>query len=210
MSEETQKTPEAVFLSPRPYLSWSQIQLFERSPDLYAQKYLYGKEEERTEAMLLGKRLSEALEIREKTGDGALDNLIAFFPYYPEREYEIRVQMDGVEVPLYGVLDGFDPATLRIGENKSGRLWTQEMVDESGQLKMYALLVWLKFKQMPSQIMLHWARTQYNGDGNLEFVGEINSFEADISLNDVLSFTDRVRKAWAGIKGLCQQQLADG
>ena len=210
MNEETHKTPQASFLSPRPYLSWSQIQLFERSPDLYAQKYIYGKEEVRSEAMLLGKRLSEALEIREKTGDHALDNLIAFFPYYPEREYEIKVQMDGVEVPLYGVLDGFDPANLRIGENKSGRLWTQEMVDESGQLKMYALLVWLKYEKMPSEIMLHWARTQYNDEGNLEFVGEINSFQADISLEDVLLFTGRVRKAWAGIKELCHQRHAGG
>src|SRR5262245_13341970 len=210
MSENTQMTQQASFLSPRPYLSWSQIQLFERSPDLYAQKYIYGKEEERSEAMRLGKRLSEALETQQATGDNALDNLLAFFPHYPEREYEIKARMDGVEVPLYGILDGFDPANLRIGENKSGRLWTQEMVDESGQLKMYALLVWLKYKKMPRQIMLRWARTQSNDDGDIEFVGEINSFEADISLNDVMLFTDRVRKAWAGIKELCQQRHEDG
>lgn len=195
----------ASFYSPRPHLSWSQIQLFERSPELYAQKYLFGKDEEKSEAMRLGKRLSEVLEIQAKTGDDALDNLITLFPHYPEREYEIVSQLDGVEVPLFGVLDGFDPESLRIGENKSGKLWTQEMVDESGQLKMYALLVWLKYGKMPGAILLHWAPTQYNDDGELKFVGEIKSFEANITLKDVLTFSDRVRDVWGGIKKLCEE-----
>src|SRR5215471_16726184 len=162
MNRKQKGQPTSKIYSPRPYLSWSQIQLFERSPDLYARKYIYGEDEEETAAMTLGKRLSLALETQEETGDDALDNLVALFPHYPKREYEIKANMDGVEVPLYGVLDGFDPKRLRIGENKSGKFWNQNMVDESGQLKMYALLVWLKYKKMPNEIMMHWARTQYN------------------------------------------------
>ena len=167
-------------ISPRPYLSWSQIQLFERSPELYVRKYISGEDEPESEAMRLGKNLAQALEIQEKTGDQALDNLLTVFPVYPQREFKIEAHLEGMEVPLYGILDGFDEKQLRIGEYKSGRFWDQKMVDESGQLKMYALMVWLKYQKMPSEVMLHWAKTEYNETDGLVFTGEIYNFVADI------------------------------
>ncbi|MCI0336390.1 MAG: PD-(D/E)XK nuclease family protein [Acidobacteria bacterium] len=199
------QTGDISFYSPRPYLSWSQIQLFERSPDLYVKKYIYGEDDPTTEAMRLGKSLAQALEMQKETGDDVLDNLLAVLPSYPQREFKIEAALEGLEVPLYGVLDGFDEKRLRIGEYKSGRLWNQEMVNESGQLKMYALMIWLKYKKIPSEVMLHWAKTQYNEGGELEFAGEIKSFMADISLEDVLLFSGRVRKAWVDIKEISER-----
>ncbi len=193
---------QPAFHSPRPYLSWSQISLFERSPEWYAKKYLFAQQEEQTDSMRFGKRFAQALELQQKTGDDALDNLVSVFPKYPLREFQIEAQLEGVEVPLYGVLDAFDQETLRIGEFKTGRLWTQEMVNESGQLKMYALLVWLKFQQLPSEVLLHWAETQYIEGKGIEFTGEVQSFEARISLEDLATFSARVRRAWDGIKTL--------
>jgi hypothetical protein len=197
----TENVPPA-FYSPRPYLSWSQINLFERSPDLYAKKYLFAQEEEQTASMRFGKRFAQALELQQKTGDDAMDNLVTVFPNYPLREFQIEARLDGVEVPLYGVLDGYDPETLRIGEFKTGRLWTQEMVNQSGQLKMYSLLVWLKFQQLPGEVRLHWAETQYTEGRGIEFTGEVQSFEAKVSLEDLVTFSARVRRAWEGIKAL--------
>jgi hypothetical protein len=194
------------FHSPRPYLSWSQIHLFERSPELYARKYIYAEEEAITEAVSLGKSLAQALELQVMTGVGALDSLLTRFPTYPHREFKIEATLEGIEVPLYGVLDGFDEEQLRIGEYKSGILWDQKMVDESGQLKMYALMVWLKYQRMPNEVMLHWARTHYNERGELGFAGEIESFEAKIVLTDLMIFSNRVREAWAGIKKLSLEQ----
>lgn len=198
MNEQTNAHP--TFRSPRPYLSWSQISLFERSPEWYVRKYLYAQEEEQSPSMRLGKRLALALESQQQTGDATLDKLVSGFPPYPHREFQIEAPLDGVEVPLYGVLDGYDIEKLRIGEYKSGRLWTQKMVDESGQLKMYALLVWLKYKQMPSEIMLHWARTYTSELGELHFTGEIASFETRIKPTDLVNFSARVRSVWNGIK----------
>ncbi len=205
LSRMNPKMKDQNTFSPRPYLSWSQIRLFERSPELYAKKYFYEEEEAASEAMRLGKRLAQAIELQDATGDNAIGNLIAFFPTYPQREFKIEATLEGVDVPLYGILDGFDETQLRIGEYKSGRLWDQNMVDESGQLKMYELMVWLKYKSMPSEVMLHWARTQYNDQGELEFTGEIQSFEARFTLEDILLFSSRVRKVWAGIKELCKE-----
>jgi hypothetical protein len=202
--KETMSQPR--FHSPRPYLSWSQIHLFERSPELYARKYIYAEEEAITEAVSLGKSLAQALELQVMTGVGALDSLLTRFPTYPHREFKIEATLEGIEVPLYGVLDGFDEEQLRIGEYKSGIIWDQKMVDESGQLKMYALMVWLKYQQMPNEVMLHWARTHYNERGELGFAGEIESFEAKIVLTDLMIFSNRVREAWAGIKKLSLEQ----
>jgi hypothetical protein len=192
-------------ISPRPYLSWSQISLFERSPELFARKYLFFEEEPASEAMLLGKKLAQAIETQDATGDATIANLLQFFPGYPQREFKIAAELDGVEVPLYGILDGFDQERLRIGEYKSGRQWDQNMVDQSGQLKMYELMVWLKYKEAPSEVMLHWARTRYNDQGILEFTGEIQSFEAKVALEDIILFSSRVRKVWAGIKELSKE-----
>ncbi|MEP7339243.1 MAG: hypothetical protein ABI977_16020 [Acidobacteriota bacterium] len=200
MSDNEKSQP--AFYSPRPYLSWSQINLFERSPDLYARKYLFAQEEQQSEAQRLGKKLASALELQQKTGDDALDSVVSIFPEYPNREVKMEAVLDGVDVPLYGVLDGYDPLKLRIGEYKSGRLWTQEMVNESGQLKMYSLLVWLNSRQLPSEIMLHWARTQYIEVKGVELTGEMQSFEAKFSLEDMLTFSARVRTVWDGIKKL--------
>ncbi len=202
MTELKEKKSQPGFLSPRPYLSWSQIHLFERSHELYARKYIFGEEEAMTEAMSLGKGLAQALELQVVTGVETLDNLLTLFPAYPHREFKIEATLEGLEVPLYGVLDGFDEEQLRIGEYKSGMLWDQKMVDESGQLKMYTLMVWLKYQRMPNEVMLHWARTHYNERGELGFAGEIESFEAKIALTDLMIFSDRVREAWAGIKKL--------
>jgi len=199
------ETVQPAFHSPRPYLSWSQINLFERSPEQFAKKYFLNQEESSSEAQRFGKRFAQALELQQKTGDDALDHLVNIFPSYPHREFQIEASLDGVEVPLYGILDGYDSEKFRIGEYKSGRLWTQEMVNESGQLKMYALLVWLKFQQLPGEVMLHWAKTQYLEGKGIEFTGEMHSFEVRISLDDLLAFGDRVRLAWDGIKSLSAQ-----
>jgi hypothetical protein len=205
MTERKEKKSQPGFHSPRPYLSWSQIHLFERSPERYARKYIYGVQEAITDAITLGKSLAQALELQVMTGVGALDNLLTHFPTYPHREFKIEATIEGIEVPLYGVLDGFDEEQLRIGEYKSGILWDQKMVDESGQLKMYALMVWLKYQRMPNEVMLHWARTHYDERGELGFAGEIESFEAKIALADLMIFSDRVREAWAGIKKLSME-----
>lgn len=196
-------------ISPRPYLSWSQIQLFERSPELYARKYIFEDEEAPTEAMRLGKRLAQALELQHATGNETIDNLRAFFPTYPQREFKIEATLEGLEVPLFGILDGFDEERLRIGEYKSGLLWDQKMVDESGQLKMYALMVCLKYERLPSEVTLHWARTRYNEEGLLELAGEIKSFQTEVTHQDLIIFSTRVREVWAGIRALFKEHYRE-
>ena len=184
--------------SPRGYLSWSQLQIWEKDPNLYYQIYIEGLDQFRTKYLELGKRLATALENGfDEEGDPMFEMMCVFMPGYPKREFKIDAVLEGI--PIKGVLDGFNEKTLTIGEYKSGKRWTQSMVDKSGQLTMYALLVWLKYGVLPKDIRLHWARTDEDMEGNLKLTGDIRTFKTNRTMRDIIVFSKRIRNAYEGI-----------
>ena len=208
--------------TPRPYLSWSQLSLFEKDPNLYYQVYVEGLDQFRTKYLELGKRMADVLENGfDEEHDPMFEYIGMFMPSYPHREFQIprlinegeksgckcsKCLARGIEkplvfegVPLYGKLDGFDDKTLTIGEYKTGKKWTQGMVDKADQLTFYTLLVWLKYKKFPKKIFLHWARTDEDLEGNLKLVGEIKTFETKRRLADLILLSKRIKNAWKGI-----------
>lgn len=186
--------------SPRGYLSWSQLNVWEKDPNEYYNIYVEGLDHIGSKYIEVGKRMAEALEHgHDKEHDPTYETLGVFLPHYPKREFEIRASLDGI--PLLGKLDGFDPKTLTIGEYKTGKNWTQAMVNSSGQLTFYALLVWLKYKKLPGGILLHWARTDEDFAGELFLTGETRDFTTRRALADIIVFTKRVKAAW---KGICE------
>jgi len=184
--------------SPRGYLSWSQLSLFEKDPNLYWQVYIEGIQNFKTKYLELGKRMATTLENgKSDDGDPMLELMAIYMPSYPAKEFDIKVMFEGI--PLVGKLDGWNEKTLTIGEYKSGKNWTQSMANETGQLTMYALLIWLKYKKLPAKILLHWARTDEDMEGNLVLTGEIKTFTTQRSLKDIILFSKRIKSAWAGI-----------
>lgn len=183
------------------YLSWSKLQLFEKDPNLFFQVYCEGIDMFRTKQLELGKKLAITLENgRSEDGDEMMELMAIYMPSYPEREVEINAVFENI--PLKGVLDGWDKKSLAIHEVKSGKNWTQSMVDQHGQLTFYALLVWLKYKKLPDNIYLHWAKTIENDEGDLVLTGDIKTFSTKRSLTDIILFSKRIRSAWAGICAL--------
>ena len=187
-------------IMPRQYLSWSQLDLFERNPEKYKQTYLFG-ERFTSHNMELGGRVASALEHNDSEGDVAIQHILNFMPAYPLREHEIRAEFEGI--PLMGKLDGFDPEGLRIGEYKTGVKWTQGMVDKSGQLTFYTILAWKKYGKLPNDIKLHWAQTEYDGNGIIRLVGDIRTFQAQRNMKDILMMFNRMKRAWIGIYEMC-------
>jgi len=129
--------------------------------------------------------------------DPLFELMAVFMPAYPLREFDIAAEFEGI--PLVGKLDGFNERALVVGEYKSGKHWTQGMADKSGQLTFYALLVWLKYGKLPSDIFLHWARTDEDLEGNLKLTGEIKTFRTKRTMKDLILFSPRIKSAWAGI-----------
>ena len=189
------------FLDRLAYLSWSKMNLWEKDPNLFYQVYIEGLDQFRTKYLELGKRLADGLENGfDEEHDPMFEMIITFLPSYPKREYEIKETFEGI--PLLGKLDGFDEDILDLGEYKSGKKWTQGMVDSHGQLTFYALLIWLKFGKLPSKIALHWARTDEDMEGNLFLTGETRTFVTTRTMKDIILFSKRLKTAWAGIQEL--------
>jgi len=181
--------------SPKGYLSWSQLSLFERSPDQYYKQYIQGYSGFNSKYMRLGKRLAEARE-RRSDPDPTIDFLAKYMPQYPKREHKIEVNFEGI--PLLGKLDGWSPLTLTIGEDKSGKNFTQRMADKLGQLDMYSTLVWAKHNRKLPVIKLHWAKT-IEIDGIIQFTGEFKTYQTTRTLKDIILFSKRIKVAWSGI-----------
>src|SRR5574343_855975 len=199
------KTQNCSNTSPRGYLSWSQLNRWEKDPNMYYQVYFEGLDQFRTKYLELGKRMATTLENGfDCERDPLFEMLAAFMPAYPRREFDVKANFEGI--PLVGKLDGFNEKTLKVGEYKTGKNWTQSMVDQTGQLTFYALLVWLKYKKLPKEIFLHWARTDEDMEGNLKLTCDIKTFKTSRSLKDLILFSKRIKLAWEGICELGKMQ----
>jgi hypothetical protein len=185
-----------LIITPRPYLSWSQMNLFERDPAAYVAQYLDGVAEQVSAAMAFGKRIAGGLEAAA-TEDAEVEHLRTFLPKFPKKEYEIKVAYSGV--PLLAKPDMFSPWRVCIGELKTGKFpWTQSRVNEHGQLKFYALAAWLKYRRIP-KVELYWAPTEWY-ENKLRLTGKIQTFQAELTELDLLNFGQRITKVWAAIQ----------
>jgi len=189
--------------TPRPYLSFSQLSLWERDKELYRRSYIEGIKQPENQYLRLGKALADRLETGVKTNNKLIEYLDIFMPTYPKIEFEIEADFEGI--PVLGKLDGFKRRGLIIGEYKTGKKWNQSMVDKSTQLTFYAMLVWLKYKRMPSEICLHWAKTEINEDGKLVINGDIKTFKTIRTVSDIILMRGRIKKCWDGIQEMCSK-----
>lgn len=187
--------------TPRPYLSYSQFSLFERSPEAYERVYFFGETYDNA-AMRLGKKVAEALETGE-TEENGVAHLNTFFPKCPKVEFPIKVNFEGI--PLYGKLDTFDPKKLIIRERKTGKKWTQAMADRTDQLTFYTALVWKKYGKMPTEWWLDWARTELTVGLDIRITGDIQSFRTERTKRDLFLIYPRIERVWKEIKKMGEQ-----
>ena len=189
--------------TPRPYISWSQYSLFLRSKEQYKKVYIYGEEFD-NKYMVLGRRVAEILE-KDEADNLTTAHIKNFIPMCPKREYEIKVDFQGVS--LYGKLDQFNPRTKALRETKTGKKWTQARADKHEQLDFYALLVYAKYGVLPSKIHLDWAETQEN-DGSVALTGRVENFTTKRTMADVLRIANKIKVVWEGIKKLTAEEYA--
>lgn len=196
-------------LSPRGYLSWTQINLWQRSPDLYVERYIYGDKEEKNVRMDFGSKTALALENGEETDDEILNALVNLLPKYPKPEHEIRTPFktnDGT-VDLLGKIDSFDPATLRFREYKTGTtIWTPGKAQKHRQLDHYAALIWLEHKKLPPTIHLDWAQTEIWND-RVVLTGQVRTFEVKKTLADVLKYLAETAKVAREIDAVYRAEM---
>jgi len=183
-------------LNPRGYLSWTQVDMFMRSPERYIRQYVHGAAGFENSGMTFGKRMSDALEKGAEEGDALMEAVVALLPRYAKPEHEIRVDfktLHGVVV-LLGKLDTFGMDPIRFREYKSGRVpWTQARANKHRQLLHYAALIYLFYGKLPTEVWLDWVETEET-DGEVRFTGRILSFKVEITLLDVLGYLSVVSR----------------
>jgi hypothetical protein len=196
-------------LTPKPYLSWSQLNLFESSPERYKNLYIFGEKLPINRGMAYGKQLAEGLEKEEMTGDPALDLVSNQIPAFEQREMRVEVDMkNGKEIiPLLIVMDTAKKDLTAFKEYKTAQTrWTKKQVDESGQITFYATAIWLKTGKIPQDIELVGIQTKKQLDGKIEATGEVYRIPTSRNIGDCLKMMVRIKKAWAGIQKLTAQE----
>jgi hypothetical protein len=176
-------------LNPRGYLSWTQVDLWLRKPEVYVRQYMFGAEGDNNARMAFGSKTALAIENGGNSGDELIDMLAVLIPKYEKHEHEIRADFktEAGVVTLLGKLDTFSPKTFAFREYKTGTTkWTAARAQGHKQLLHYAALIWLKYKKVP-EAHLDWAQTVMT-DGVVSLTGEIKSFPVKITLADILEY----------------------
>lgn len=161
---------------PKPYISHSQIACVNNDPQEYIRKYFYGIEKDATIQQEFGKTITDILERRVKCPTN-LKKALKNVPKYQKTDVTITAELArGKErITLLGRLDGLHKSGIQ-GEYKTGMVkWTQKRANESLQLKLYALIEFLKTKIIPAQ-ELTWIPTKWNG-AEIELCGDIQVFK---------------------------------
>lgn len=197
-------------LTPRPYLSFSQMTLFEMSPEKYVNQYIYGQQKRISRNMQYGTMMAEGLEFEEASGDPLLDLMMARLPKFDLMDKPIEAELkDGKDtIKLLAKPDTCKSDYTAFKEYKSSvRKWTQKMADESGQITFYATAIWLNTGKIPQDIELVNVQTAYDEDNRMTVTGEIFRLPTKRTMVDIIKMTSRMKRAWTGIKNLCEKEL---
>lgn len=217
-----------VYNKDRP-LSWSGMSAFEWRPsDWYLKYVVHGKctrddIDKGTEAfcvvtMMIDPNCPVVKKTPELEFGSFVDKKIqydsTFLPQLvrlPVLQHEMTGTFDGI--PLLGYSDAFEELwqKYQLRDYKTGRKpWDQKRADETGQLTMYAFMLYLKHKLKPEwgDFYIDWMPTHYK-DGKIEFIkeGEIITFKTKRTMTQVLEFGTRIRKTWEAMEEYATNQM---
>ena len=85
-------------ITPRPYISYSQLYLVEKNPEEYVKQYLYGKRNRESINIKFGAKMADSLEKDEATDDTILDFVTSQLPKFEKMDIPFEVElMEGKE-----------------------------------------------------------------------------------------------------------------
>lgn len=187
-------------MRPNNYLSYSQYSTFLRCPKEYIDVYVNGNRRE-SKYMDFGKMIAYSLEDRMEKA--CIDAETARSIIEEPKELEKKIMVDFYGIPLYGILDGYNPGEIK--EYKTGKNgWTQARVDKDEQLTFYAIMVSISEKLKPEDIKIEltWLETYDDIDGEIHLTGKHKSFQTRRTQSDIIRIYPKIKKVWIGIEEL--------
>lgn len=152
------------------YISYSELNLWEKDRNEYYRIYIKGEEKDENEPLKIGKIIHKTIEnpkydwlkeLREMNYRNimpirkALNKLET--KKMPEREVKYMAEMND-DIKLFCVFDGLDKENKVICDYKTsinGNFWNQREVDYNKQLSFYALAWWLNTHGFFKEIILY-------------------------------------------------------
>lgn len=194
---------------PKGYLSWSQYNLWVRSPEQYRREYYYGIKRESSVEMRFGDAVAKLMQ------SGATGPVIDRIPRFEISEFAIEKDTLINGVPVVAYIDTFDPKKVAFDEYKTGHAdrkgnapWDRVKVAKHGQLTFYAAALKAKFGKVHPLCNLHWIETEAKpmteDFGGIEMTGtdvralrltgRIESFPRKIEKWEVTLMENQIRK----------------
>lgn len=176
-------------------LSWSALSSFEWSAEQWWNTYILGIKSTSPE-MTFGSYVDKRLQTDP--------DYLPHVPRYPFMQHKMNAKWNGI--PLVGVPDGLDfeskPPVLI--DYKTGKApWTQKKADQTGQLTMYTMLLYLTEGIRPESwdCAILWLPTAYHSDFTIGFRNptspELITFRTKRTMVDMLKFGKRIEDTYA-------------
>lgn len=182
-----------IFNEKRP-LSWSAIASFEWNPKQWYEKYVLKEYPEITPELKFGSWVDKKIQDDP--------TFLPLLVRYPEEQLKMSGVFNGV--PLIGYADAWDVGKLCLRDYKTGRKpWDKKRADETGQLTLYAFMLYLEHKIKPEDLDLYidWLPTHIK-DGKICFIEEDHkilkpkTFRTKRTMHQVLTFGQRIKDTW--------------
>ena len=171
-------------------LSYSQLSSFEYDPAEWYRCYILGEKDPPNDQMKLGTLVGDSI--------GKLESLVPGLEPAGVKEYEMRASLGNIH--MVGYADHYCVEKLILNENKTSdkrTKWTQESVDNHGQLTMYALLLLLQNKTKPEDVtmFLNYIPTIRKGvKFRLVEPVEVYTFETSRTTMQVLDYANYIKR----------------
>lgn len=190
-------------------LSWSQISSFEWSKDEWYKRYVLGETMPETMEMKFGKVFAKSIEDGKPLAPVTIIHETPIMGKNVEHKFEVIFN----KVPLIGFADTFCHKTFkRLGEYKTSKnIWTQQKVDQHGQITMYCLMNLITNKVRPEDmdIFLECIQTKEGGDFTIEFMKplKVHHFKTRRTMSDVLAFGTRINNIVKDMQSYAESKI---
>lgn len=180
-------------------VSWSSISSFDWDPEQWFESYILGKKTTSREmefGSLIDKRFQDD------------PTFVPELPRYGMLQHKMEAKLS--KFKIVGVPDDLCLNTFKLFDLKTGKKpWDQKRADETGQLKMYLLLVWLIYKIPPEKFTcgIHWLPTEERGDFSIQLIEPVvpQTYYVKITMRDILDFGVRIEKTVLKMKAYAER-----
>jgi hypothetical protein len=184
-------------LLPNGYLSWSQIDLWQKNKNQYIERYFHRGRSLWTKELDFGRKIHKLIE------DGMFKHRDLII--HDIAEYEIRVPI--FNVPILAKIDSFNSVVNAFVDYKTGKTpWTQSKVQKHDQLVLYATAIKHQKGIIPPFCHLIWLETRdkegytphreglHNQEDKMELTGLIVPFTRYFDPREIIRMENLIAK----------------